>query len=85
MAYDLLHLVFAAGWIFRTEHVCGCGGGELPQMQRRIGSRDEGESQEEENGAKTAKDVHQTGTAGEKTPKKLVDTVELGRRQDAWR
>ena len=44
---DLLHLVPAAGWILRSQHVCRCGGGELPQMPGVAGEGREGEARGE--------------------------------------
>jgi len=47
VATDLLYLVPAAGWILRSQHVCRCGGGELPQMPGVAGEGGEGEARGE--------------------------------------
>ena len=39
MEAGVLHLVPAAGWVLRPQHVRGRGGGELPQVSRVTGTR----------------------------------------------
>ena len=42
MAVALLYFILAARRFLRAEHVCGGGGGELPQMSSRVGEGGEG-------------------------------------------
>ena len=39
MAPPVLHLLPAAGGLLRAQHVCGGGGGELPQVNYDIDSK----------------------------------------------
>ena len=42
METPLLHLIPSLCGVLRPEHVCWSCGGELPQMQRRVGEGGEG-------------------------------------------
>lgn len=43
MASSVLYRIYTARWIFRTKHVRGGCGGELPSMPRGAGERGEGQ------------------------------------------